>query len=202
MLRAQPMKRRSPALLAGLVLGGVVLLALSAPDRREPRSAETVAPTTEPQATKPEAAEEDEPEEADESEVANTTTPEEMSVASRRFQTMADGSPVPALPADAPSRIKIGVALFRYQGAEAPPKSSRSKDEANRLAKQAAQAAKSDFAAAVKLGDRGSSENIGWLSRGILEPAVEFAVFSLKKDEVSQEPIDTPRGYWVVRRIH
>jgi len=34
----------------------------------------------------------------------------------------------------------------------------------------------------------------------VLEPSVEYAVFRLKKGEVSDVPIDTPRGFWVVKR--
>ena len=43
-------------------------------------------------------------------------------------------------------------------------------------------------------------ENAGRMPRGMLEPAPEFVLFSLPKDGVS-DPVDTPRGYWIVRRI-
>jgi hypothetical protein len=39
------------------------------------------------------------------------------------------------------------------------------------------------------------------MHRGILEPAVEYLLFTLPKGTVYAEPIDTPRGYWIVRRI-
>jgi hypothetical protein len=120
---------------------------------------------------------------------------------SKRFSTLPDGSPVPALPEDAPQRVKLGVAIFRYAGAEGPPRSDRKKDEAARMARVAAVRGQTDFAGAVQLGDRGSDENIGWIARGILEPAVEHAVFGLDVGKTSAEPIDTPRGFWVVRRV-
>jgi parvulin-like peptidyl-prolyl isomerase len=61
--------------------------------------------------------------------------------------------------------------------------------------------AKSDFSAAVAKGDRGSSANVGRIPRGMLEPAAEYVLFSLSKGDVAAAPVDTPRGYWVVRRI-
>ena len=52
----------------------------------------------------------------------------------------------------------------------------------------------------MKAGDSGSSEDIGRIPRGVLDRATELAVFSLEKDALS-EPLETPRGYWVVKRI-
>ena len=40
---------------------------------------------------------------------------------------------------------------------------------------------------------------MGKISRGFLEPAPEFVLFSLAKDGVS-DPVDTPRGFWIVKR--
>ncbi len=34
----------------------------------------------------------------------------------------------------------------------------------------------------------------------MLEPAPEYVLFSLPKDGVS-DPVDTPRGFWIVHRI-
>jgi hypothetical protein len=34
----------------------------------------------------------------------------------------------------------------------------------------------------------------------VLEPVVEYLLFTLPKGEVYPEPIDTPRGYWIIRR--
>jgi hypothetical protein len=52
----------------------------------------------------------------------------------------------------------------------------------------------------VTRGDRGSTANAGRIPRGVLEPAPEYVLFTLPKGEVSPTPVDTPRGYWVVRR--
>jgi parvulin-like peptidyl-prolyl isomerase len=52
----------------------------------------------------------------------------------------------------------------------------------------------------VKAGDSGSSEDIGRIPRGVLEHPTEVAVFSLSAGEIS-EPLETPRGYWIVKRL-
>jgi hypothetical protein len=57
-----------------------------------------------------------------------------------------------------------------------------------------------DFDEAVKKGDHGSMADAGSIPRGVLEPALEYALFTLKKGEVYGEPLDAPRGYWVIRR--
>ena len=51
------------------------------------------------------------------------------------------------------------------------------------------------------MGDPGSMANAGSMRRGILEPNVEHALFTLEKGAVFSEPVETPRGYWVMRRI-
>ena len=63
-----------------------------------------------------------------------------------------------------------------------------------------AELAKTDFAAAVKGGDQGSALDIGAVHRGILEPGTQYVVFTLPPGSVS-EVLDTPRGFWIVRRI-
>jgi hypothetical protein len=115
--------------------------------------------------------------------------------------TMPDGTPVPPLPADAPRQVKVGVILFQYQGGQLAPPNARTKDEAKALADKTAPDAKLDFHAGVQKGDSGFSfDDAGIIYRGSLEPAIEYAVFSLKVGDVS-DPIDTPRGYWIVKRI-
>ena len=52
----------------------------------------------------------------------------------------------------------------------------------------------------MKAGDSGSSEDIGRIPRGVLEKSTELAVFSLAAGDVS-EPLETLRGYWVVKRL-
>lgn len=120
---------------------------------------------------------------------------------SASFATLPDGSAVPPLPKDAPSQVKLGVALFRYKGAEGASSGTRAKEEALKLAEKALATGDDRFATIVKQGDPGSSSDIGWLGRNVLEPAVEHAVFALDRDEVLDRPLDTPRGYWVVKRV-
>lgn len=104
------------------------------------------------------------------------------------------------LPPGAPKSVRCGVVLFQYRGAQFASDGSREKAEALDAAKAAVDVAKKSFKAAVKLGDPGSTEDAGRITRGILEPSVELEVFSLSPGAVS-EPIDTPRGYWVAKRL-
>lgn len=117
------------------------------------------------------------------------------------FATLPDGSAVPPLPKDAPSQLKLGVALFRYKGAQGANSGTRSKKEALKLAEKALASDAERFSSIVEQGDPGSSSDIGWLGRNVLEPAVEYAVFTLDQDEMLDRPLDTPRGYWVVKRV-
>jgi hypothetical protein len=110
------------------------------------------------------------------------------------------GEVPPPLDAEAPKSVVFGVILVTYRGAQGAPAGSRTRDAAITLAKELAVEAKADFKAAVAKGDKGSSENLGRMNRGILEPAPEYVLFSLPKGGVS-DPVDTPRGYWVVTRI-
>jgi len=104
------------------------------------------------------------------------------------------------LPSGSPKTVRFGVILVQYRGAELAPPVARSKDEARSLARSLAEAAKTDFKAQVQRGDPGSMDDAGRIPRGVLEPPVEFALFTLTRGDVS-EPIDTPRGFWIVRRI-
>lgn len=105
-----------------------------------------------------------------------------------------------ALPTGAPRAIKVGVVLVQWQGAEGATTSTRSKADALARATDLAREAKADFRRAVTQGDPGSAEDIGRIPRGTLDPRTEMAVFSMSAGDVS-EPIETPRGYWIVRRI-
>ncbi len=120
-----------------------------------------------------------------------------------------DGAETPAeepdagtgeLPASAPKRVGFGVVLVTYRGAERAPKNARTKAEALELAKSLAENAMKDFDEAVKKGDPGSRGDQGHVPRGVLEPALERVLFSLKAGAVHDQPIDTPKGYWIVRR--
>ncbi|MFT3766386.1 MAG: peptidylprolyl isomerase [Minicystis sp.] len=114
--------------------------------------------------------------------------------------TLIDGTAPPGLAGDAPKTVVFGVILVQYKGAQGAPASARSREAALDLAKQLAVEAKKDFKATVQKGDKGSMDNAGRIPRGMLEPAPEYVLFSLPKDGVS-DPVDTPRGYWIVHRI-
>jgi hypothetical protein len=105
-----------------------------------------------------------------------------------------------ALPSVLPKTVRFGVILIQYRGAQVASPVSRSRDEASALARSIAAAAKTDFKTQVGRGDPGSMEDAGTIPRGVLEPAVEYGLFRLGPGQVS-DPIDTPRGFWIVRRI-
>jgi hypothetical protein len=108
--------------------------------------------------------------------------------------------PAALLPSGSPKMVRFGVILVQYRGAEGSTITSRSKDEALVYARSIAQAARSDFKSQVLKGDPGSMEDAGRIPRGVLEPAAEYVLFTLAQGNVS-EPLDTPRGYWIVKRI-
>lgn len=114
--------------------------------------------------------------------------------------TLPSGSSAPQLDDGAPKTVKFGAILVEYRGAETATRTTRTRDEAFAIAKQLATQAQEDFAAAVKGGDKGSGEDFGSIPRGILEPAPEFVLFNLPVGGVS-EPVDSPRGYYVFKRI-
>jgi hypothetical protein len=114
--------------------------------------------------------------------------------------TLLNGAVPPALGGDTPKSVVFGVILVQYKGAQGAPGVTRTRDAALELAKQLAVEAKSDFKAALAKGDKLSLENAGRIPRGVLEPAPEYVLFSLPKDGVS-DPVDTPRGFWIVHRI-
>jgi hypothetical protein len=190
------MKRWIPAAAGVVSLGGIVAyIVLAKPFANGAPPAPSVGPamTATPAEPSP-------PREAPPSAKTELPTP-----SAPGFDRLPDGQPIPALPKEAPSRLKFGVVLFEYDGSQPPPgqatRKTRSKAAALELAKKTIELAKSDFAAAVAKGDRGSIANAGSISRGILEPSVEYQLFTLAKGEVRAEPIDTPRGFWVARRI-
>jgi hypothetical protein len=115
--------------------------------------------------------------------------------------TSSNGPPAPQLPATAPNDVTFGAILFAFEGAEGAPVSARSKTSALEAAKRLLPTAQSDFEQAAKQGDRGSTANAGSIRRGILEPSLEYALFTLEKGAVYPEPVETPRGYWIMRRI-
>jgi hypothetical protein len=104
------------------------------------------------------------------------------------------------LPSTSPKTVRFGVILVQYRGAQAAAPTARSKEEALALARSIAQDAKTDFKSQVAKGDPGSMEDAGTLPRGVLESATEYILFTLGRGDVS-DPIDTPRGFWIMRRI-
>jgi hypothetical protein len=117
------------------------------------------------------------------------------------FSLMPDGKPIPELPATAPKSCGFGAILFVHEGAQFAPRKARSKAEAYTLAKNLIAQAGQNFSEAAKQGDPGSLADAGSISRGILERSVEYRLFSLEKGQVSPEPVETPRGYWVLKRL-
>jgi hypothetical protein len=91
--------------------------------------------------------------------------------------------------------------LFRYEGAQGAPTGTRSKAEALKLAQRTLQDASEDFSKAVKNGDPGSVDNAGAVPRGILEKPLEYVLFTLDAGQLYSEPLDTPRGYWLLKRL-
>ncbi|MDF3068816.1 MAG: hypothetical protein K0R38_4417 [Polyangiaceae bacterium] len=116
------------------------------------------------------------------------------------FETFPDGGKVPELPASAPARVGFGAVVFTYRGAQGAPADARTKEEAKKRATESIELASKDFAAAVAKGDRGSTTDAGRLPRGVIEPPIEYVLFMLEKGKVHPDPVDTPKGYWVVRR--
>ena len=105
-----------------------------------------------------------------------------------------------AMPSGAPRTVKVGVVLVQFTGAEGASSAARAKPDAFKHALALGEKARTDWKAAVKAGDPGSAEDIGRIPRGVLEHPTELAVFSLAAGDVS-EPLETPRGYWVVKRL-
>lgn len=114
--------------------------------------------------------------------------------------TLPSGSAAPMLDEGAPKSVRFGAILVEYRGAETATRTTRTRDEAQAIAKKLAADAQSDFSAAVKAGDKGSGEDFGSIPRNVFEPAPEYVLFNLKVGEVS-EPVDSPRGFYVFKRI-
>jgi hypothetical protein len=111
----------------------------------------------------------------------------------------AEGDASSGLPNSAPKSVRFGVILIQYRGAQGASPTARTKGEALSLANSIAEAAKADFRAAVSKGDPGSTDDAGRMPRGVLEPTTEYTLFTLNRGTVS-DPIDTPRGFWIVKR--
>jgi hypothetical protein len=200
------MQKWTALLFAALVLGTVGLLVYPAV-RRASSPPETATDAGAPPATDAgtaAATDAGAPGPADAEAPADPTAPGEADPAAGSGDAggalLPSGEVPPALATEAPKSVVFGVILVQYKGAQGAPTNARSREEALRLAGQLAEEAKTDFKAAVAKGDKGSMENAGRLPRGMLEPAPEYVLFSLPKGGVS-DPVDTPRGYWIIQRI-
>ncbi|HSC85616.1 MAG TPA: hypothetical protein VLC09_00010 [Polyangiaceae bacterium] len=187
------MKRST--VLGGLTIGLVLGLAVWSV------SVERSLPPPPKEATEPAAAP------APTSEPAPAPTPASAQVApvapgarTGRFDTNDDGTPVEPLPSSAPDRVRLGVALFTYSGAQGVPPGHRTAAAALEQARAAIAASGGDFTKVLAKADPGSRDDAGWIRRGILERRVEREIFLLAKGSTTREPVDTPRGYWVVLR--
>jgi len=118
--------------------------------------------------------------------------------------TLPGGAPVPPLPMAVPRQIRFGVVLVSYAGAQPSPGgghvAARSKADAMVLSDRLFVTAQQDFHTAVQQGDPGSADDVGQVKLGILEPAPEYVLFTAAVNAVGG-PIDTPRGYWIVKRL-
>jgi hypothetical protein len=132
---------------------------------------------------------------------AANEAPPTNTVGGKDYSVMPDGKPVPELPATAPKSCGFGVVLFTYEGVQFAPRKARTKTDAHELAQKLIAKAEQDFAAAVKEGDPGSLADAGSIGRGILERSIEYRLFMLDKGKVYPEPIETPRGFWVLKRL-
>jgi predicted lipid-binding transport protein (Tim44 family) len=110
-------------------------------------------------------------------------------------------TPASALPANAPNEVVFGAILVTFEGAQGAPSKARSKTAALEIAQRILATAQTSFEDAVRMGDPGSMANAGTMRRGILEPTLEYTLFTLEKGAVCPEPLETPRGYWIMRRI-
>lgn len=99
----------------------------------------------------------------------------------------------------APRQVRWGVVLVQYAGCQGASPSARSRKDALELAQKLSEEAKKEFHEAVRHGDSGSTDDAGRMPRGVLEPAVELALFSLPVGGVS-DVVETPRGFYVMRR--
>jgi len=110
--------------------------------------------------------------------------------------------PMPSLdlPSGSSKTVRFGVILVGHSAAQGAAPGSRTKAAAHDLAVRLAEQAKTDFKAAVAGGDSGSMDDAGRIGRGVLEPESEAALFQLEAGGVSA-PIDTPRGFWIVKRL-
>ncbi len=98
--------------------------------------------------------------------------------------------------------MSMGVIQVVYRGAEFAPANAPQRAEAYVRALRLLELAQSDFAGAARKGDSGSATDLGDVPRGVLEPATEYVLFTMKPNSTYDKVLDTPRGFWIVRRNH
>jgi hypothetical protein len=113
---------------------------------------------------------------------------------------LPDGRIPPPLPEGTPKHIRLGVVLVTFAGVQGAPPNPRSKKDALEAAMKLATDARNDFHGSVIRGDSGSADDIGHIPRGILELGTEYVAFTMPVGTVS-DPIETPRGYWIIKRL-
>lgn len=180
-----PGRKSDPSRLASLLVGAAVVALALWMTAKAPRARRVVA--TSPPAP---------------------LAPDGLSVEANAAQTDAQAEPPSpplagdggGLSADAPRAIRIGVVLVHFAGAEGAPTNARTRVEAAARAERLAELARTDFHRAVQEGDPGSQDDVGLISRGILAEATELRLFTLPPGSTSGV-IETPRGFWIARRI-
>lgn len=187
-------RKKAAAVGVGFValIGAVVLLSRNPGNPAKSAAKPAASASAAPVASVPPAASAVGPAEGPEDAGATTFT--------EGFSTFPDGGKVPDLPPTAPKLVKFGVIQFTYAGAQGAPRDARTKEQAFKRAQEVLETARRDFSEAVRKGDQGSTADAGRMPRGVLEPPIEYWLFTLEKGAVYPEPIDTPRGYWIVRR--
>lgn len=88
--------------------------------------------------------------------------------------------------------FRMGVVIYGFE--------KRSRTMAKALAEKALETARTDFGAAVKAADPESDADYGTFAPHSFEAEVEAAIVAIPPGQVGG-PIETPRGFWVVKRI-
>jgi PPIC-type peptidyl-prolyl cis-trans isomerase-like protein len=113
---------------------------------------------------------------------------------------LPDGKVPPQLPEGTPKQVHLGVVILTFAGAQGAPPGARSKRDALEAAQKLAADARGDFHGSVIRGDSGSADDIGHVPRGVLEMGTEYVAFTMPAGSVS-DPLETPRGYWIIKRL-
>src|SRR5690606_22121655 len=90
--------------------------------------------------------------------------------------------------------------LIKVAGSGGPEEQKKALEKAQKIADEAR--AGKDFAELAKassedLGSRALGGDLGWLDKGMTDPAFEGALYSLEKGKIS-DPVLSPEGYHVI----